>query len=97
MLASKINDVLETKTPEEVKLFLDQFAKGLDELGCQKSSVKLLCNPRAPWAKCVKCDKAFTIDEICDAKSCPDCGQTEEFEMPVSEEYAEKREREKEG
>jgi hypothetical protein len=81
-MAQQINDVLSTKTPEEVDWFLSQFAKGLKEQGAQHVSLKLLCNRRQPWAKCTPCDKAFTIEEIKEAGGCPDCGQDGDFEAP---------------
>jgi len=76
MLANKINDVLETKSDEEVSWFLGEFAKGLKNNGGQHCSLKMLTcgNPEnIPHAKCIPCDKWFGIDEIEKADGCPDC------------------------
>ena len=73
---------MEGKSQEEqsrmMKMLADAFKKNPNY---QEVSLKALVNKKEPQAKCVKCDKFFLIEEIKEAKGCPDCKQTEDFEV----------------
>ena len=74
---------MEGKSKEEQDKMMKMLADAFKANGSQECSLKALIGKRKPQAKCVKCNKMFLIEEIVTANGCPDCKQTEDFEVFV--------------
>jgi phage FluMu protein Com len=69
------------KSQEEQDRMIKMLADAFKANGSQECSLKALVDKRSPQAKCVKCDKLFLVEEVIEAKGCPDCKQIEDFEV----------------
>ncbi len=72
---------MEGKSQEEQDRMMKMLSDAFKANGSQECSLKALINKRSPQAKCIRCDKRFLIEEVIEAKGCPDCKQVEEFEV----------------
>jgi Zn finger protein HypA/HybF involved in hydrogenase expression len=74
-------NAMEGKSQEEQDRMMKMLADAFKANGSQECSLKALIGKKEPQAKCIKCNKMFLIEEIRIANGCPDCKQTEDFEV----------------